>query len=155
MALKFYTSVVNGLKLKIRKLGLTLTFVEVTGEKLVWVGPLLSPPPQISNRLDRAKTAVLKFVDLVSENILSGGLQFQLRWRTCAFIITKSGHYHGCFPSFFSLRFQCKQWQIFPHTTTSVKITENNQEIRKIKTKIWKVSVYHLYFKNRLFRRQL
>ena len=67
MALKFYTSVVNGLKLKIRKLGLTLTFVEVTGEKLVWVGPLLSPPPQISNRLDRAKTAVLKFVDLVSK----------------------------------------------------------------------------------------
>ena len=76
MALKFYTSVVNGLKLKIRKLGLTLTFVEVTGEKLVWVGPLLFPPPQISNRLDRAKTAVLKFVDLVSKNILSGGLQF-------------------------------------------------------------------------------
>ena len=76
MALKFYTSVVNGLKLKIRKLGLTLTFVEVTGEKLVWVGPLLSPSPQISNRLDRAKTAVLKFVDLVSKNILSGGLQF-------------------------------------------------------------------------------
>ena len=36
MALKFYTSVTKGLKLKIRKFyGLIRTFVEVTGEKLV------------------------------------------------------------------------------------------------------------------------
>ena len=36
MVLKFYTKVEKGLKLKVRKfLGLTLTFVEVTGEKLV------------------------------------------------------------------------------------------------------------------------
>ena len=36
MALKFYTSLVKGLKLKFRKFwGLLLTFVEVTREKLV------------------------------------------------------------------------------------------------------------------------
>ena len=41
IALKFYTSfsVANGLKLKVRKLWrLILTFVEVTGEKLVGEG---------------------------------------------------------------------------------------------------------------------
>ena len=39
MALKFYTSVEKGLKLKIRKFGgLIPTFVEVTEEKLVGVG---------------------------------------------------------------------------------------------------------------------
>ena len=36
MALKFDTSVTKGLELKVRKfLGLVLTFLEVTGEKLV------------------------------------------------------------------------------------------------------------------------
>ena len=36
MALTFYTSVTKGLKLKVRKFqGPVLTFVEVTGEKLV------------------------------------------------------------------------------------------------------------------------
>ena len=36
MALKFYNSVVKGLKVKVRQFwGLVLTFVEVTGEKLV------------------------------------------------------------------------------------------------------------------------
>ena len=36
MALKFYTSVTKGLKLKVRKFQVSvLTFVEVTGEKLV------------------------------------------------------------------------------------------------------------------------
>ena len=36
MALKFYTSVAKGLKLKVRKFwGLTPAFVEVTGKKLV------------------------------------------------------------------------------------------------------------------------
>ena len=40
MALKFYTSVAKGLQLKGRKFcGLILTFVEVTGEKLVGGGP--------------------------------------------------------------------------------------------------------------------
>ena len=35
--LKFYTSLSKGLKPKVRKLwGLVLTFVDVTGEKLVW-----------------------------------------------------------------------------------------------------------------------
>ena len=44
MALKFYTSVTKGLKLKVRKFwGVTPMFVEVTGEKLVGVG-LLSHP---------------------------------------------------------------------------------------------------------------
>ena len=39
MALKFYTSVAKGLKLKIRKLWeLIPTFVEVTGKKLEGVG---------------------------------------------------------------------------------------------------------------------
>ena len=37
IALKFYTGVVNGLKLKVRKFWWILsTFVEVTGEKLAW-----------------------------------------------------------------------------------------------------------------------
>ena len=47
MALTFYTSVTNGLKLKVKKWGLTLTFVEVTGEKLVW-GAFLTPSPTYS-----------------------------------------------------------------------------------------------------------
>ena len=39
MALKSYTNVAKGLKLKVRKfLGLLPTFVEVTGEKLEGVG---------------------------------------------------------------------------------------------------------------------
>ena len=41
---KFYISVVKGLKLKVKKfLGLILTFVEVTGENLV--GGTFAPPP--------------------------------------------------------------------------------------------------------------
>ena len=44
MALKFYTSMAKGLKLKIDKFwGLTLAFVEVTREKLV--GGLFGSPP--------------------------------------------------------------------------------------------------------------
>ena len=43
--LKFYISVAKGLKLKVRKFwGLVLTFVWVTGEKLV-EGAFLPPPP--------------------------------------------------------------------------------------------------------------
>ena len=50
MALKFYTSVAKRLKLKVRKSwGLILTFVEVTGEKLVG-GPFW---PAIWNRVNR------------------------------------------------------------------------------------------------------
>ena len=42
MALKFYTSVAKGLKLKVRKfLGLTSTFVEITREKLI--GSVFAP----------------------------------------------------------------------------------------------------------------
>ena len=40
MTLKFYTSVTKGLKLKVRKfLGLSPTFVEFTGKKLLGGGP--------------------------------------------------------------------------------------------------------------------
>ena len=40
----FYTSVTVGLKLKVREfLGLRSTLVEVTGEKLVGVGPFATP----------------------------------------------------------------------------------------------------------------
>ena len=50
--LKFYTSLSKGLKLKVRKFwGLTPTFVEVTGEKLVG-GTFLPPPPPILNRVN-------------------------------------------------------------------------------------------------------
>ena len=43
--LKLYTSVSKGLKLKVRKFWeLILTFVEVTGEKLVGVGVVFLPP---------------------------------------------------------------------------------------------------------------
>ena len=46
MALKFYTSVATGLKLKLRKFwGLSPTFVEVTGEELVGIGGGESLPP--------------------------------------------------------------------------------------------------------------
>ena len=49
--LKFYSSLSKGLKLKVRKSwGLTLTFVEVTGEKLVGLA-FLPPPPPILNRV--------------------------------------------------------------------------------------------------------
>ena len=62
---------VKGLKVKVRKLGLTFTFVEVTGKKLVWVWDLFASPPfsKFWIGLDRTKTAVLKFVDLVIKNV--------------------------------------------------------------------------------------
>ena len=45
--LKFTTSVVKGLKLKVGKFwGLNPKFVEVTGEKLVGEGGLFAPSPQ-------------------------------------------------------------------------------------------------------------
>ena len=44
--LTFYTSLWKGLKLKVKKFwGLIPTFVEVTGEKLVWGGGRFGPPP--------------------------------------------------------------------------------------------------------------
>ena len=56
MVLKFYTSVENGFKLKVRKFwGLIPTFVEVTGEKLVG-GPFCTPaPPPQTLILNRVK----------------------------------------------------------------------------------------------------
>ena len=51
MDLKFYTSVVEGLKVKSRKfLGLIPTFVEVTGKKLAGLGGLFAPPLHPENR---------------------------------------------------------------------------------------------------------
>ena len=72
IALKCYTSVAKRLKLNVRKGGLALRFVEVTGEKLVWVFFLPPPPTPILNRV---KIAVLKFADLVNKNVCDG-LQF-------------------------------------------------------------------------------
>ena len=55
MALKFYTSVEKGLKLKVRKFwGLIVTFVEVTAEKLV--GGLFAPSPVLNKVNSRKKT---------------------------------------------------------------------------------------------------
>ena len=53
MALKFYTSVTKGLKLKDRKFwGLISTFVDITGEKLIgWSFCLPPHPPPIRNRV--------------------------------------------------------------------------------------------------------
>ena len=46
MDLKTYTSVANRLKIKVRKFWeITPIFVEVTGEKLIRGGRLLTPPP--------------------------------------------------------------------------------------------------------------
>ena len=56
--LKFYTSMTKGLKLTVRKfLGLILTFVEVTGEKLFapsWIG--------LSNIALKMKTIILRIM---------------------------------------------------------------------------------------------
>ena len=50
--MKFYNCEAKGLKLKVRKfLGLSPTFVEVTGEKLVG-GLFAPPPPSILNRIN-------------------------------------------------------------------------------------------------------
>ena len=58
MALKFYTSVAKGLKLKLRKFWCLIpTFVEVTGEKLVW-GPLWPSPSWIGLKV---KSSVMEF----------------------------------------------------------------------------------------------
>ena len=50
MTLKFYTSVAKGLKLKVRKFcGLSPTFVEVTGEKLLGRAFLPTPDPGLTS----------------------------------------------------------------------------------------------------------
>ena len=56
MTLKFYTSMAKGLKLKIKRFwGLSLTFVEFTGEKLVG-GDLFAPhPPSTLSRVNAVK----------------------------------------------------------------------------------------------------
>ena len=55
MAMKFYTSVAKGLKLKVRNFCWFIPlFVEVTGEKLV-KGTFLPLPPQHKHILNRVK----------------------------------------------------------------------------------------------------
>ena len=57
--LKFYTSVIKGLKLKVRKfLGLFPTFVEVTWEKLVGGGGLFAPLPPPTTSWIRLKAGI-------------------------------------------------------------------------------------------------
>ena len=59
--LKFYTSVAQGLKLKVRKFWeLIPTFVEVTGEKLVRGGPFLPTP--ILNRVKALVIFMIRFL---------------------------------------------------------------------------------------------
>ena len=66
--LKFYTSVAKGQKLKMRKiLGLILTFVEVTGEKLVGGPP---SPPSILNRVKVSLVIVLSIMTEYYVNLL-------------------------------------------------------------------------------------
>ena len=65
--LKFYTSVIKGSKLKVRKFpGLIRTFVEVTGEKLVEVAflPSQPPPPRPSppTILNRVKLLSIQYI---------------------------------------------------------------------------------------------
>ena len=71
MNLEFYTSVAKGLKLKVRKFyGLVLTFVEVTGEKLVG-GPFCHLPPL--SILNSVKTSwTFKQVQWMFSGVLGG-----------------------------------------------------------------------------------
>ena len=64
--LKFYTSLSKGLKLKVRKFwGLILTFVEVTGEKLVGVGVVFLPPILIRVNIISSTVSVQSMVGVV------------------------------------------------------------------------------------------
>ena len=57
--LKFYTSLLKGLQLKVRKfLRLVPTFIEVTGEKLVGGASPPPPPPHYPPILNRVKIEV-------------------------------------------------------------------------------------------------
>ena len=63
--MKFYTGVAKGLKLKVRKFWrLILTFVEVTGEKLVGGGGLFCLP--ILNRVNVDMEIVFKIIEIKS-----------------------------------------------------------------------------------------
>ena len=75
MALKFYIRAAKELKLKVRKfLGLSATFVEVTGEKPVrrGGGGFLAPPI-----LNRVNILILQYVFLMKIKQLS---QFPFSW---------------------------------------------------------------------------
>ena len=89
--LKFYTSVVKGLKLKVRKfLELIPTFVKVTGENLVG-GLFTTPPPPILNRvkitkdicffcicINRRKVFIQNFVKIVLGMLIPTTIGFVL-----------------------------------------------------------------------------
>ena len=96
--------------------------------------------------MNRVKIAVLKFVDLVGENVC-GGLPFELRWRTCAFIVTKSGHCHGYFPSFFLSDFNTSSGKSFFLLLFPLKPQKIIRNFVKWRLKFGKMSVYHLYLK--------
>ena len=71
---KFCISVAKGLKLKVRNiLGVTLTFVEITGKKLV-EGAFLLPPPSILNRVKK-ETPTQVFPEYSTKNLKSLFLQ--------------------------------------------------------------------------------
>ena len=58
MVLKFHTSVVKGLKLKVRKFwGLIPTFVEVAKKKVVAGGAYLPPPPPTTTTMNRVNNS--------------------------------------------------------------------------------------------------
>ena len=64
--MKLYTSLSKGLKLKVRKFwGLILTFVEVTGEKLVGVGVVFLPPILIRVNIISSTVSVQSMVGVV------------------------------------------------------------------------------------------
>ena len=82
-SLKFYTSVAKRLKLKVRKfLGLILTFVEVTGEKLVGRGGIL-PDNKSLNGVSNSLTAMsdcLLQVDVASIKPMIQSEPINLKW---------------------------------------------------------------------------
>ena len=96
--------------------------------------------------MNRVKIAVLKFVDLVGENVCRG-LPFELRWRTCAFTVTKSGHCHGYFPSFFLSDFNTSSGKSFFLLLFPLKPQKIIRNFVKWRLKFGKMSVYHLYLK--------
>ena len=72
---QFYTSVEEALKLKVRKCwGLILTFVQITGEKLV-EETFLTPPPPILNRVKILEINGSSHNITIMRNTLTGDLE--------------------------------------------------------------------------------
>ena len=74
--LKFYTCLSKGLKVKVRKFwSLIATFVEVTGEKLVGVGGIFTPPPPLSwvwlkYYSQKLRRKELNLLDIITSDLL-------------------------------------------------------------------------------------